>query len=105
MSRPLRITVAWSDRGSTVIASVVLPAGATVADAVRAVPGATAAGFADIGYAIHGQAADPDTPLDPGDRVEITRRLFVDAKSARRQRAIDRAVARSRPRVKARSAG
>jgi putative ubiquitin-RnfH superfamily antitoxin RatB of RatAB toxin-antitoxin module len=105
VSRPLRITVAWADRGSTVVASVALPAGSTVADAVRAVGGVATAGFAGIGYAIHGQSADAHTPLDQGDRVEITRPLRVDAKSARRQRALDRPVAGSLAKGKPRSAG
>jgi len=41
-----------------------------------------------IGFAIHGQRADGDTPLADGDRIELTRPLIADAKQIRRERAV-----------------
>lgn len=61
-----------------------LPAGATVADALRA----CALDPGDAGYeaGIWGRAAAPDAPLSDGDRVDWCRPLQVDPKVARRQR-------------------
>jgi len=41
----------------------------------------------EIGYAIFGQRAHPDTPLADGDRVELLRPLVADPKDLRRRRA------------------
>jgi putative ubiquitin-RnfH superfamily antitoxin RatB of RatAB toxin-antitoxin module len=63
--------------------------GSTLADALRAshLLDGLAAGQVDALQAgIWGRAAAPDTPLRPGDRVELTRGLQVDPKEARRQR-------------------
>nr|WP_295378593.1 RnfH family protein [Pseudoxanthomonas sp.] len=74
---------AWPHRFDTV--TLDLPAGARVGDAVRA------SGFADDpeinGYAIHGVAAQAETELREGDRVELLRPLTLDPKEARRRRA------------------
>lgn len=81
----MRIEVirAWPHRHQTV--QLDLPAGACVADAVKA------AGFdgdAEItGYAVFGVIARADTPLAEGDRVELLRPLTLDPKEARRRRA------------------
>ncbi|MBB1624557.1 RnfH family protein [Achromobacter sp. UMC71] len=67
-----------------------LPAGATVADALEA------SGFAQAfpvvpawerGVGVFGRAAEPQTPLADGDRVEIYRGLSFDPKESRRRRA------------------
>jgi uncharacterized protein len=64
--------------------SLQLPAGATVRDAIAA------SGFDWVNQAVgvFGKRAALDTPLRPGDRVEIYRPLAVDPKEARRQRAL-----------------
>lgn len=61
-----------------------LPAGATVADALRA----CALAPEDPGYqaGIWGRAALLDAPLRDGDRIDWCRRLKVDPKVARRER-------------------
>lgn len=61
-----------------------LPAGATVADALRA----CALGPDDDGYeaGIWGRAAALDAVLQDGDRIDWCRPLKVDPKTARRQR-------------------
>lgn len=41
---------------------------------------------------IYGRRADADTPLSPGDRIEIYRPLTADPKESRRRRAAKRAA-------------
>ena len=88
----MRVTVAYAAPGVEAIVDVVMPAGATVIDAVEAsglgTRFATTAG--EIQFAIFGQRAAHDTPLQDGDRVEITRQLTADPKDARRARATGR---------------
>ena len=85
----MRVAVAWASPHAQGVAVVDLPAGATVADAVAAARALERAGVsaAVAGYAIHGQAARPGTPLADGDRVEITRPLVADPGTVRRERA------------------
>jgi putative ubiquitin-RnfH superfamily antitoxin RatB of RatAB toxin-antitoxin module len=67
-----------------------VPAGATVADAIRLSGIGELAGLADAGsqsLGIFGRRVDPATPLHDGDRVEIYRPLLLDPKEARRRRA------------------
>lgn len=69
--------------------TLALPAGATVADALRAAGLAQrhpAALIDTLALGIWGKPAQPNTPLRDGDRVELTRPLQVDPKEARRQR-------------------
>ena len=91
MARPeVRVTVVRCAPGSEDLTEVTLPAGATVADAIRAsgvldrwpetVPAAP-----DVG--IWGRACAMTQRLEDGDRVELYRPLTVDPKEARRVRA------------------
>jgi len=76
-----------------------LPAGSTVADAVRAsglLDGLSAAQADALKPGIWSRPVAPDTPLRDGDRVELTRSLQVDPKEARRQR-----IRRDRSRARA----
>ena len=81
---PLRVEVVTGSRERQRSVWVSLPAGATVADAVRAsglgVSGAPA-------FAVYGTRVSADTVLETGDRVEILRPLTVDPREARRRRA------------------
>lgn len=64
--------------------TVVLPAGATVAEAV------TASGLGQgghVGIAIFGERVVATQVLADGDRVELLRGLVIDPKEARRRRA------------------
>jgi putative ubiquitin-RnfH superfamily antitoxin RatB of RatAB toxin-antitoxin module len=95
MTNELAITVAYAAPGAEAIVPLTLPTGTTVEQAV------TASGLRErfaldqaIGYAIHGQRADGDTPLADGDRIELTRPLVVDAKQMRRTRAADKPLAK-----------
>lgn len=104
MAEALRITVSASARPAEVHEwQVRLPAGATVADALRA------CGF-DVGnlsIGIWGRAAGLADGLRDGDRVECCRPLTVDPKLARRQRFASQGAraaglfARQRPGAKA----
>ena len=87
---PLRVTLAWSPAPRQVRQCVlVLPAGATVLQAVEAsgIRGdepTLPAGAPDFG--IWGRKVGPDQVLRDGDRVEVYRPLRVDPKVARRER-------------------
>ncbi len=84
----LTVTVAYAAPGVEVIESLVLPDGATVADALAASGLVSRLALPPtIACAIHGQRAAPGIPLADGDRVEITRPLVADPKAARRARA------------------
>ena len=79
----MRIEVAWSVGARRVeVREIVLAAGATVADAARAV------GWAGDGEqaGVWGRRQPLDQPLRDGDRVEFYRPLRVDPKEARRLR-------------------
>jgi len=91
MARPeLRITVVYCAPGCEDLAELTLPAGATVADAIRASgvldrrPEIVSAA-PDVG--IWGRACAMTQRLEDGDRVELYRPLTVDPKEARRVRA------------------
>jgi putative ubiquitin-RnfH superfamily antitoxin RatB of RatAB toxin-antitoxin module len=91
MARPeVHVTVVCCAPGREDLTEVTLPAGATVADAIRAsgVLGRRpemAAAAPDVG--IWGRACALAQRLEDGDRVELYRPLTVDPKEARRVRA------------------
>ena len=86
----LRVTVAYSPGPREVFEQhVVLPDGATVADAVHASGLLQRYPEIDIAQAaagVWGRAAGPAQALRDLDRVEIYRSLLVDPKVARRER-------------------
>ena len=70
-------------------ATLRLPLGSTLADAVRAsrlIDGLTPVQADALKAGVWGRAAALDSALRDGDRVELTRALLVDPKEARRQR-------------------
>jgi putative ubiquitin-RnfH superfamily antitoxin RatB of RatAB toxin-antitoxin module len=72
-----------------VVRALRMPAGATVADALRAsglVDELGATELAPLKAGIWGRVVPTDTRLRDGDRVELTRPLAVDPKEARRLR-------------------
>ncbi len=91
----LRAAVYWHDaRGQAWLREVLLPAGSTLGDAVRASGleprlAEAGAGFAAGGLrlAVFGRLREAGEALRDGDRVDITRGLLVDPKQARRLRA------------------
>ena len=98
----LTVTVAYAAPGVEAVVTLALAAGATVADAVAAsglverlaLPSAT------LGFAIHGQRTDGDTPVADGDRIELTRPLQADPKQVRRARAAHQPTGKPVPRRK-----
>lgn len=81
----ITVTVAWSP-GPRVVkeAQLVLPADATVAEALQAAGVPMPQDPAAIG--VWGRKSMPSRPLKDGDRVEVYRPLRVDPKIARRER-------------------
>jgi uncharacterized protein len=67
-------------------AAVTLPAGATVADALRASRLLEGLSAEALQAGIWGRATSLEAHLRNGDRVELTRALLVDPKEARRLR-------------------
>lgn len=86
----VEVEVVFSPRARQVLSKTVsLPAGATVAQALEAsglVPAAEAGGGMALQVGVWGRKVPPETPLRPGDRIEIYRPLTVDPKEARRLR-------------------
>ena len=85
----MRIQVAWVDAATETLVTLDVPEGARVDDAVaqsRLGLESDVAGGALV-CAIFGRSVERTTVLREGDRVEITRPLVCDAKTARRRRA------------------
>lgn len=85
----LPIEVVYAGRGKEIIISLVLAAGATVKDALQAsqiLDQNPDIAVLEDGVGIFGKVVTFDTPLRPGDRVEIYRPLHQDPKEARRKR-------------------
>jgi len=86
----VHVSLVYSPQARTVDETeLCLPAGATLADAIRASgvldrhPGLD---IAQVKVGIWGRVQSPDTVLRTRDRVEVYRPLRVDPKEARRQR-------------------
>jgi uncharacterized protein len=100
----IAVTVAYAAPEAEAIVVVMLSSGATVDDAI-ARSGIVAALALDptlLEFAIFGRRAKGHTPLEDGDRVELTRPLVADPKRARRKRAADQPKAGSNLQKKAR---
>jgi uncharacterized protein len=89
LSAEVAATVVYGAPDLLVELSVTVPRGATLLDAVIAsgllaqVP-ALSAPHLDLG--VFNRPLSPDTPVRPGDRIEVYRPLVVDPKEARRAR-------------------
>ena len=89
-NQKVRATVVWADAREQVEVEVVLPAGATLADAVRVSHLASRTGLpvdVPLDLGVHNHPRAEDSLLREGDRVEIYRPLTIDPKDARRIRA------------------
>ena len=86
----IEVEIAWAEPSRQVLKKVSVPSGTTLREAVRAsgleaempVPSNAAL---DVG--VFGRRLDPETVVQPGDRVEIYRPLQADPKELRRVRA------------------
>ena len=87
----ISVTVAYAAPDVEALVVISLPEGATVSDAVAqsGLVARLALDPARLEYAIFGQRAKGGTPLEEGDRVELTRPLIADPKRIRRKRAAD----------------
>jgi len=84
---PLTVELLWSPRPEAwQRLSLQLPAGSTIAEALRASGCFDEAGLRSLKTGIWGKLRPLDTPLREADRVEVYRPLTVDPKEARRQR-------------------
>lgn len=85
----VRVEVAYAAPARQTVRALALPAGSTVADAIRA--SGLLAEFPEIDLAknrvgVFGEPAARDRVLEDGERVEIYRALVADPKEARRRR-------------------
>lgn len=85
----MRIEVAYVGPDTEALVALEVPPGITVADAIARsrLLERIDAPHALLGFAIFGRRVDPARALTDGDRIEITRPLACDPKSARRRRA------------------
>lgn len=86
----LEVEVVHAVRGHASVVALVLPAGATVADALAAVADRAPFDTLDLDHVpvgIFGDRVDRDRRLEPHDRVELYRPLIIDPREARRRRA------------------
>jgi putative ubiquitin-RnfH superfamily antitoxin RatB of RatAB toxin-antitoxin module len=86
----IRVTVVQALADEAIEVALLLPEGATIADAIAQAGANLRLAVADLSrcaVGIYGKRARRDTVLADGDRVELYRPLKVDPKQARRQRA------------------
>lgn len=93
------VTVVWATPGVQDAVTLALAPGATIADAVARSGLLVAHGVdpASVAFAIFGERRDAHAPLADGDRVELTRPLVADPKTARLRRARERAIETANP--------
>ena len=92
MSIKIEVVRAWPRRH--LAATMVMPAGATVADAIAAC-GLPLDGIS--GQAVFGELVAATQPLRDGDRLELLAPLSIDPKEARRRRAKASDAAKPKP--------
>jgi|SRR3972149_10318643 len=88
----IAVEVAYARPDEQVIIPVSVESGATLEDAIR--QSGILKSFPDINLEVNkvgvfSKLSKLDTPLKPGDRVEIYRALIADPKEVRRQRAAE----------------
>ena len=79
--KSIRVEIVEAQRERARIATLDLPAGSCVRDALKA------CGLSAQAVGVFGRRVAPEAPLKNGDRVEIYRPLETDPKEARRRRA------------------
>ena len=99
----MKVTVVWATPAIQDGVEVEVPAGATLAEAVDASGLVARYGIdpAQLGFAVYGRRASPEAVLAEGDRIDLTRPLEVDPKTARIARARARQSAKSPRRANA----
>jgi uncharacterized protein len=87
---PLQIEIAYAEPQRVIVKTLRLPAGASVADALRLAaldPDFAGVDLAKSAFGIFGKLTRADRALQEGDRIEIYRTLTADPKASRRARA------------------
>lgn len=90
MADSIEVEVVYALPEQQYVASLTLPAGATVADAFDAVRGQRpfdALALEQMPAGIFGDRVERSRSLQTGDRVEVYRELVIDPREARRRRA------------------
>ncbi|RTK95307.1 MAG: RnfH family protein [Lysobacterales bacterium] len=90
----MNVEVAYARPDQQLILALELPQGASVAEALAAASGPLQERFPELDLAaaevgVFGKAVTRSQPLQPGDRVEIYRKLVADPKEVRKQRAAE----------------
>ena len=97
--RTIEVEVAWAEPSRQVLRKVSVAPGTTLREVVEM--SGLCADFPEAAerrqdLGVFGRRMDPDTPVRPGDRVEIYRPLLADPKESRRSRARAQSEARRR---------
>lgn len=89
MAENINITVAFATASRQTQIAVILPAPATIADAIAAsnIGDNQETNLVATNFGIFGKVCAPSQPLQDGDRVEIYRPLLQTPTAARRKRA------------------
>ena len=101
--RTIEVEVAWAEPSQQVLRKISVAPGTTLHQVVEM--SGLCADFPEaakrrLDLGVFGRRMDPDTPVRPGDRVEIYRPLIADPKESRRSRARAQSkVHRRRPRA------
>jgi uncharacterized protein len=90
MAETIEVEVAYAEPARQFLRRIVLPAGSTVAEAIRAsrVESEFAIDASNLAAGVWSKPVSRDAPLENGDRVELYRPLEADPKEARRRRAL-----------------
>jgi uncharacterized protein len=89
MADRIRVAVIYADPQMQIEKWVEMPIGSTVGEAIAAsgIIDSLPAGFAPTAIGIYGRIVDEHHRVRDSDRIELYRRLKIDPKEARRQRA------------------
>lgn len=92
MAEQIRVEIAYAEADRQFLRAFELPAGSTVADALRVsgIYGEFAINPEAITFGIWSKPVSIDTEISDGDRVELYRPLKIDPMDARRKRAKNR---------------
>ena len=106
--RTVEVEVVWAEPSRQVLRKVSVAPGTTLREVVER--SGLCAEFPEaaerrLDLGVFGRRMDPDTPVQPGDRVEIYRPLLADPKESRRSRARAQSAARRRRARAARGRG
>ncbi|MGH8173097.1 MAG: RnfH family protein [Rhodanobacteraceae bacterium] len=90
MADTIEVEVAYAEPGRQFLRRIIVPEGATIADAIRAsgIEAEFGIDVSNLPSGVWSRPAPRTAVLEDGDRVELYRALLADPKEARRRRAI-----------------